>query len=181
MGLYEDLGCLVTSSSDEIQRAFKRAAFQWHPDRNPGNPDAEANFKRIARAYQVLSDPDRRRGYDEFGDDYLRPGFDPARARAERAWARVRQTAPPYPAPPNPPAPRPAPTQEQFEAFFRSLINTPPKSFAEAGLRLAILNRPPAETAIVTGLGFLLDLALAEPAAPPPRAPRKPKLRGRWG
>ena len=64
---YEELGVSRNASSEEIGRAFRRLAAKHHPDRNPGDPQAEARFKRIAEAYNVLSDPKSRAAYDRGG------------------------------------------------------------------------------------------------------------------
>ena len=63
---YEALGVPRNASSEEIKKAFRRLAFKYHPDRNR-NHDAEANFKEINEAYEVLSDAERRAAYDRFG------------------------------------------------------------------------------------------------------------------
>lgn len=52
------------ASAAELKRAYRRAAMRWHPDRNPGNPEAEAQFKRVARAWERVGDPGRRRAHD---------------------------------------------------------------------------------------------------------------------
>lgn len=67
---YEVLGVAKTASIDEIKRAFRKLAMQWHPDRNK-SPEAEAKFKEINEAYQVLSDADKRKIYDQFGFEGL--------------------------------------------------------------------------------------------------------------
>lgn len=64
---YEVLGVSRDASQREIKAAFRRLARQYHPDANPDDPDAEERFKEIAEAYEVLSDPERRRQYDLFG------------------------------------------------------------------------------------------------------------------
>jgi len=64
---YEVLGVGRDASQDDIKKAFRKLAMQHHPDRNPGDSAAEARFKEASEAYEVLSDPDRRRQYDTFG------------------------------------------------------------------------------------------------------------------
>jgi molecular chaperone DnaJ len=64
---YDLLGVERGSSDDDIKRSFRRLARQYHPDANPGDPEAEERFKAINEAYEVLSDPDKRARYDRFG------------------------------------------------------------------------------------------------------------------
>jgi curved DNA-binding protein len=66
---YDALGVPRTASTDEIQRAYRKLARQYHPDVN-SDPGAEERFKEVGEAYQVLSDPDQRRRYDRFGADF---------------------------------------------------------------------------------------------------------------
>lgn len=75
---YEVLGVERTASNDDIKRAYRRLAMKWHPDRNPGNAEAEVEFKACAEAYEVLSDSERRSRYDQHGHAGLRqtPGHD---------------------------------------------------------------------------------------------------------
>jgi molecular chaperone DnaJ len=75
---YEVLGVERTASGEEIKRAYRRLAMKWHPDRNPGNAEAETEFKACAEAYEVLIDPERRTRYDRHGHAGLRstPGHD---------------------------------------------------------------------------------------------------------
>jgi curved DNA-binding protein len=65
--LYELLGVSRSASEDEIQKAYRKLARQWHPDRNPGDKAAEEKFKDIAAAYEILSDKQKRAQYDQFG------------------------------------------------------------------------------------------------------------------
>lgn len=64
---YEVLGVARNASADEIKKAYRKLARQYHPDANPDDPDAEAKFKEISEAYVVLSDPEKRANYDRFG------------------------------------------------------------------------------------------------------------------
>lgn len=64
---YEVLGLAREAGDDEIKGAYRKLALKYHPDRNPGNADAEANFKEAAEAYAVLGDPAKRQRYDQYG------------------------------------------------------------------------------------------------------------------
>ena len=71
---YDRLGVERGASEAEIKKAFRRVARDLHPDVNRHDPEAEENFKRAAEAYEVLSDPERRRVYDAYGEEGLRGG-----------------------------------------------------------------------------------------------------------
>lgn len=75
---YEILGLERNASDDDIKRAYRRMAMKYHPDRNPGDTEAEARFKEAAEAYEVLADQERRQIYDKYGHEGLRgtPGHD---------------------------------------------------------------------------------------------------------
>lgn len=64
---YEVLGVGKSATADEIKKAYRKVAMQYHPDRNPGNKEAEEKFKEAAEAYEVLSDADKKAQYDRFG------------------------------------------------------------------------------------------------------------------
>lgn len=69
---YEVLKISKDADEKEIKRAYRRLAIEFHPDRNPDNPEAEEKFKEAAEAYEVLSNPDRKRLYDQYGHDGLK-------------------------------------------------------------------------------------------------------------
>ena len=67
---YKILGVERSASADEIRKAYRKLAMQYHPDRNQGNKQAEEKFKEINEAYQALSDPQKRARYDQLGSEY---------------------------------------------------------------------------------------------------------------
>src|SRR5688572_13484261 len=72
---YEILGVNKSSTGDEIKKAYRKVAIQFHPDKNPDNKEAEEKFKEAAEAYEVLSDSDKRAQYDRFGHSRGNGGF----------------------------------------------------------------------------------------------------------
>src|SRR5262245_37069233 len=67
---YATLGLTKTASAEEIKKAYRKLARKFHPDLNPGDKAAEARFKEINEANEVLGDPDKRRRYDELGANW---------------------------------------------------------------------------------------------------------------
>ncbi|MBO5761766.1 MAG: DnaJ domain-containing protein [Lentisphaeria bacterium] len=68
---YSTLGVARTATADEIKKAYRKLAIQYHPDRNPGDKEAEKKFKELSQAYEVLSDEKKRAQYDQFGSDFF--------------------------------------------------------------------------------------------------------------
>ncbi|KAL2197398.1 hypothetical protein P885DRAFT_35737 [Corynascus similis CBS 632.67] len=76
--LYDTLGVSPTATQDEIKKAYRKAALRWHPDKNTDNPaEAEAKFKSISQSFEILSDPEKRKIYDQFGLEYVLRGGAP--------------------------------------------------------------------------------------------------------
>jgi molecular chaperone DnaJ len=90
---YEILGVSKDASPEAIKKAYRKLARKWHPDLNPGNKDAEQKFKEISAAYDSLGNEEKRKLYDEFGDEALRAGFDAEKAREYKKWADFQQEA----------------------------------------------------------------------------------------
>ncbi|OJD14236.1 hypothetical protein AJ78_05394 [Emergomyces pasteurianus Ep9510] len=72
--LYDALSISPTASQDEIKKAYKKAALKYHPDKNKNNADAGEKFKEVSQAYEVLSDPEKRKVYDQYGLEFLLRG-----------------------------------------------------------------------------------------------------------
>jgi curved DNA-binding protein len=89
--LYETLGVKRDASADHIRKAYRKLARKHHPDVNPGNKSAEDKFKAISSAYEVLSDTEKRKAYDEFGEASLQGNFDAGKAREYASWQQRRE------------------------------------------------------------------------------------------
>lgn len=89
--LYDILGVPPDADDRALKSAFRRQARSHHPDVNPGDESAQERFIELAAAFEILSDPERRALYDEFGFEGLREDFDPVRARWERRHREQRQ------------------------------------------------------------------------------------------
>ncbi|OSI09650.1 molecular chaperone DnaJ [Neisseria zoodegmatis] len=72
---YETLGVARSASDDEIKKAYRKLAMKYHPDRNPGNAEAEEKFKEIQKAYDILSDKQKRSAYDQYGHAGVDPNM----------------------------------------------------------------------------------------------------------
>lgn len=72
---YEVLGISKSASADEIKKAYRKLAFKYHPDKNKGNAEAEEKFKEASEAYEVLSDPQKKKTYDQFGHSGMNGAF----------------------------------------------------------------------------------------------------------
>ena len=113
---YEVLGVNRDASEEEIKKSYRKLAMKYHPDRNPGNKEAEEKFKEAKEAYEVLSEAEKRRAYDAYGHAGVNPVEGDETAGAERsrraAWrarearrlspSPARQTAPHEPVAPGP-------------------------------------------------------------------------------
>jgi molecular chaperone DnaJ len=87
---YTVLGVGRGASPEEIKKAYRKLARKHHPDVNPGDKKAEDRFKQLSAAFEVLSDPKKRKLYDEFGEDAAKIGFDEKKAEAYRAYKAAR-------------------------------------------------------------------------------------------
>jgi len=83
---YAALGVSKNAAEKDIKKAYRKLARKYHPDVNPGNKDAEERFKLVSEAHDVLTNAEKRKIYDEFGEEGLRAGFDPEQARRYSQW-----------------------------------------------------------------------------------------------
>src|SRR5579871_226575 len=107
---YKILGVPKNATTEDINKVYRRLARKYHPDLNPGDKGAEARFKEINEAHEVLADAEKRKQYDALGPSWGRPGFD-IRTAATRARARATGTADTG-----------ATTGEGFSDFFQTIF-----------------------------------------------------------
>lgn len=90
---YSILGVSKDASKEQIKKAYRKLARKWHPDINPDSKEAERRFKEISAAYDCLGNGEKRKLYDEFGEEGLQAGFDAEKAREYKKWGAFQQEA----------------------------------------------------------------------------------------
>jgi len=90
---YATLGVARTASPDDIQKAYRKLARKYHPDKNPDDATAKKKFQEVQSAFEVLSDPDKRKRFDQFGSDFESPGASAAGA-APGGWRYTTSSGP---------------------------------------------------------------------------------------
>lgn len=187
--LYALLGVPRNASTAQIRSAYRRQARALHPDRNPLDPRAGEDLKRVNRAFEVLSDPELRARYDEFGEAGLREGFDPDAMRQYRNWrppgvrggwsGNLGKTFAGAAARPEAPAPF---GEEDVDAFYRAVVERRAERAAgvdverpcEVGLGEALRG---AEKSIDTGISGVGTVRVRLPAGV--RDGERVRVRGR--
>ena len=86
---YQILGVSKSATDADIKKAYRKLARKHHPDVNPGNKSAEEKFKQLSGAFEVLSNPQKRKLYDEFGEDAAKIGYDEKKAETLRAYRQA--------------------------------------------------------------------------------------------
>ena len=91
---YEVLGVQKSATKDEIKKGYRKLAIQYHPDKNPGNKEAEDKFKEATEAYEVLSDAGKKQKYDTYGHAGVDPNFGAGGGGCLSGWHGFRLPAP---------------------------------------------------------------------------------------
>src|SRR5699024_12114620 len=86
---YKILGVQKSATPAEIKKAYRKLARKYHPDVNPNDEEAEAKFKQLSEAYEVLNDPEKRKKYDEYGENWEHAGaYEQARQQQQQGGRR---------------------------------------------------------------------------------------------
>ena len=91
---YEVLGVERDATPEQMKKAYRKLAVQYHPDKNPGNKEAEEQFKELGEAYEALNDPQKRAAYDQYGHAAFDPRMRAGAGEIGRASCRERVSSP---------------------------------------------------------------------------------------